>query len=82
MIPVKNNISAGSQSTKSSIKNTPDTFDEREDAILKKRDSKVKKTCGKCGFRYLYDPAKDYPQNCPNCGAGGTSHLVTTPLRR
>jgi rubrerythrin len=82
MIPVKNTASAGSPPAKSSIRNTPDTSDEREDAILKKQDNKMKKTCGKCGFRYLFDPYKNYPQSCPNCGAGGVSHLVTTPLRR
>ncbi|MBW2968434.1 endonuclease Q family protein [Candidatus Woesearchaeota archaeon] len=60
----------------------PDTFEEREDALLKKTENKVKRGCGKCGFRYLYDPMKDYPQNCPKCGGSGRSHLVTKPIRR
>lgn len=69
-------------SSKSSIKNTPDTFEEREDVILNKTDNKVKKNCGKCGFRYLFDPDKNYPQNCPNCGGSGSSHIVSKHIRR
>jgi PHP family Zn ribbon phosphoesterase len=67
---------------KSSITNVPDTQDQRDDAKLSRVDKRIKKNCGKCNFRYMYDPLKDYPQNCPNCGGEGRSHLVTTPLRR
>jgi transcription initiation factor IIE alpha subunit len=84
--PVKNTIETanttnwtGSSST-SSIRNTPDKF--KENTTLKKADNRIKKHCGKCQFKYLYDPARDYPQNCPNCGGGGSSHIVTKPVRR
>jgi DNA-directed RNA polymerase subunit RPC12/RpoP len=29
---------------------------------------KMKKKCSKCGFPFVYDIQKQYPQNCPNCG--------------
>ena len=29
---------------------------------------KIKQRCKKCSFSFLYDAAKGYPLNCPNCG--------------
>lgn len=33
------------------------------------RGDKIKQRCRKCGFSYLFDAAKGYPLNCPNCGS-------------
>ncbi|MBW2964783.1 hypothetical protein KY363_04955 [Candidatus Woesearchaeota archaeon] len=35
---------------------------------------KMRQRCRKCGFNYLFDAAKGYPLNCPNCGEPSKSN--------
>ncbi len=39
-------------------------------------DSRVRYTCTKCQFRFIYHISKKYPSMCPNCGASVVTSLI------
>jgi protein-arginine kinase activator protein McsA len=60
------------------ITNTPEPAKEQTAAGSS---VKRKRRCSKCGYEYPYNAEKNYPLNCPNCGASSSTQFMSNMFR-
>lgn len=79
--PLKAAQTAGKPRVTNKITNTPTALESAKEHISASSTVKRKKRCSKCGYEYPYNAEKNYPLNCPNCGASSSTQFMSNMFR-